>query len=239
MWWWEWFNKNLVEVQAINIFLLIMTLAVYAGAMWLFRKSGNVLLHPLISSTVLIILGLKLIAVDYEQFRSATEVIHFMLGPSVVALGWAMYRQLEHLRANMVSILTSLVIGSVVGILSVVGVMRLMGASAAIEASIVPKSVTTPIAVEIAERSGGIPSLTAVVVILVGILGSVIAPPILRRCGVVDAIARGLALGSAAHGIGTARAMELGAIEGALSGLAMALVGLITAVLVPLFGLIL
>lgn len=221
------------------VFLLILTILAYLGSLWVYRKLKSQLLHPLITSTLAIILFLMVFDVDYGRFKLATELINMLLGPSVIALGWLLAKYVKHLRANAISILTSITIGSLVGILSVVGIMRLLGTSAAMEASIVPKSVTTPIAMQIAEQSGGISSLTAVVVILVGILGSIIAPPILKAMGISSPIARGLALGAAAHGVGTARALEMGALEGAISGLAIGLMGIITAILVPLVKLIL
>lgn len=221
------------------VFLLILTILAYLGSLWVYRKLKSQLLHPLITSTLAIIIFLMVFDVDYGRFKLATELIDMLLGPSVVALGWLLAKYVKHLRANAISILTSITIGSLVGILSVVGIMRLFGTSSAMEASIVPKSVTTPIAMQIAEQSGGISSLTAVVVILVGILGSIIAPPILKAMGISSPIARGLALGAAAHGVGTARALEMGALEGAISGLAIGLMGIITAILVPLVKLIL
>lgn len=216
------------------IFLLIFTLLIYAGSLWLYNRFKISFLHPLITSAAVIIVLLSLFDVQYEKYEKSTEIISFMLAPSVVALGWALYKQIELLKVHYASILISVVVGSLVGILSVLGIMRLMGASLQVEMSIVPKSVTTPIAILITERAGGITSLTAVVVIITGVLGSLVAPVLLRRLGVSDAIARGLAIGSSAHGLGTARAMELGAVEGAISGLAIGLVGVATTLLVPL-----
>lgn len=217
-----------------QIFIVVFTIMAYFVSLWLFRKSRLVILHPLITSSIIVILMLYVMDYDYEFFREATFPIDFLLGPSVVALGWALYTQIEHLKAHYISILTSVIIGSLVSIVSVIGIIQLFDAPLSIQASIVPKSVTTPIAIQISEKSGGVASLTAVIVILTGIFGSIIAPPLLRRIGVTDAIARGLALGSAAHGVGTARALELGAIEGAVSGLAIGLMGLVTTLLVPL-----
>lgn len=221
------------------VFLFTFTLAAYFGSLWLFRRTRIALLHPLVTSAAVIITVMYFMGVSYEQYSKATYIIDFMLGPSVVALGWALYKQIEHLKAHYASILTSVIVGSLVGITSVMGIMRVMGASLAVEASLLPKSVTTPIAIQIAERSGGIVSLTAVVVILTGILGSIVAPTVLNKLGISDSIARGLAIGTAAHGVGTAKAMELGAVEGAISGLAIGLMGLITALLVPVVSAIL
>lgn len=221
-------------VMALNVFLFVFTLVVYFASLWLFRKTRITLFHPLITSSAVIIVMMTMLNISYERYSTATWLINFLLGPSVVALGWALFKQIEHLKAHYASIMTSVVIGSSVGILSVVGIMRIFGAPHAIEASLVPKSVTTPIAILITERSGGIMSLTAVIVILTGIIGSIVAPVIFRKLKITDAIARGLAMGTAAHGVGTARAMELGAVEGAISGLAIGLMGLVTTLLVPI-----
>lgn len=217
-----------------QIFLLTFTIGIYVLSLWLFKRTRVGLLHPLITSAAVIIVFLLATGISYEQYHGATALIDFMLGPSVVALGYALYRQVEHLRANAVSIVTAVVVGSVVGIVSVIVIIRLFGAGPAIEASLVPKSVTTPIAMSISERAGGIGSLTAIVVILTGIFGSIVGPFVLRKMKIHSKIAKGLALGSAAHGVGTAKAMEMGAVEGAVSGLAIGLMGLVTALLAPL-----
>jgi len=141
---------------------------------------------------------------------------------------------MKNLKGNVVSILTSLFVGSLTGIISVILICKAMGASDILIASIQPKSVTTPIAIEIAEKTGGIPSLTAVIVVAVGIFGSMAGPFILKKLGVENRIAKGLALGASAHGIGTSVAIQIGAIEGAISGLAIGIMGIMTAILVPL-----
>ena len=171
---------------------------------------------------------------EYASFEQGSSFIDFMLGPSVVALGYGLYEQVALIRRNLVSIITSVLVGSLIGIISVAVIAIIMGADEAIVASLEPKSVTTPIAIQIAERFGGIPSITAVVVISTGIFGGIAGPFIMDKTGIHNKIARGLALGASAHGIGTARAIEIGAIEGAISGLTIGLMGAATAILVPL-----
>lgn len=224
------------EFFSSQLFLLTLTVGIYMGSVWLYRRTGLRILHPLLLSIGAIIALLRILGIDYATYRSATQPIDFMLGVSVVALGYLLYEQLEHLRGRMVTILISIAVGAVVGIGSVVLAARFMGADNATILSLQPKSITTPIAVSVSEASGGIPALTAVVVVIVGILGSIAGPFVLDRAGVTDKIARGLAMGSASHAIGTSRAIELGAIEGAISGLAMGLMGVVTAVLVPVFN---
>ncbi|WP_218916709.1 LrgB family protein [Alkaliflexus imshenetskii] len=219
-------------------FTLTFVIGIYLAAVWLYKKTRLSLLHPVLTSILVIIAILSLLQVEYAAFEQGSFLIDFMLGPSVVALGYALYEQVKLIRRNMLSILTAIVTGSVIGIVSVVFIARWMGADEIIIASMEPKSVTTPIAIAISARFGGLPSLTAVVVVVTGIFGAVVGPFVLNKTGIRSKIARGLAMGSSAHGIGTARAIEIGAIEGAISGLSIGLMGLATAILIPLLRLI-
>lgn len=221
-----------------EIFLLTLTLGTYALGNYLFRRTRIALLHPLITSASAIIALLYLLDIPYSRYQESTYMIDFLLGPSVVALGYALHRQSSHMRANMVTIFTSMTLGCVVGMGSVIGILMLFGAPHEVIASLMPKSVTTPIAIEISKNAGGIQALTAVIVVLTGILGSVLGPYTLKILGINSKIAQGLALGAAAHGAGTGRALELGAIQGAMAGLAIGLMGLLTALLAPFFTLL-
>lgn len=221
-----------------EIFLLTLTLGTYALASYLFRRTNIALLHPLITSAAVIILLLYLLDIPYTRYQESTYIIDFLLGPSVVALGYALYRQSSHMKANMVTILSSMVVGCVVGVGSVIGILLLFGSPHDIIASLMPKSVTTPIAISISQNAGGIEALTAVIVVLTGIFGSIAAPYIFKLMGIDSKIAQGLALGGAAHGAGTGRALELGAVQGAMAGLAIGLMGLLTALAAPLFTLL-
>jgi predicted murein hydrolase (TIGR00659 family) len=182
---------------------------------------------------IIIIPFLKITGIEYQVFYEKTRLLSFMLGPSVVALGYVLYEQIEHIRGNVISILTSVFVGSLVGILSVVLIAKLFGADRLLTASLAPKSVTTPIAMNLAENTGGVPSLAAVFVVICGLFGGIVGPLILRRVGVKSSIAKGLALGSASHALGTVKAMEMGALEGAISGLAIGIMGVMTALLIP------
>lgn len=223
-----------MEFFRSHIFLLTLTIGVYVLSVWLYRKSKIRLLHPILTSTAVIILFLQVLGIEYESYAEGTELINFMLGVSVVALGYLLYEQLEQVKGRLATILTSVVVGSIVGIISVVLIARWMGADELIVLSLQPKQVTTPIAISVSETSGGIPPLTSMVVIIAGILGGIVGPAVMDKIGINDRIARGLALGSASHAVGTARAIELGAVEGAISGLAIGLMGVVTAILIPL-----
>ncbi len=221
-----------------ELFALTLVIGTYIAATALYKKTRISLLHPLLTSIFVIIAILKLLGISYESFQEKSHLIHFLLGPSVVALGYVLYEQVQYLKGNVVSILTSIFVGAIVGIVSVIVIGKLMGADQSLIATLEPKSVTTPIAMGIAEKSGGIPSLTAVIVVAVGIFGSIVGPIAMRLMGIESSIAKGLALGASSHGVGTAAAIQIGAIEGALSGLAIGLMGIMTAILVPVIELI-
>ena len=223
------------EILTSEVSILAFTLGIYVGASWVYQKTKFALLHPVLVTIAVIIALLLFFKVDYLTYQKGSHLIDFMLGPSVVALGYALYTQITSIKEHAVSILTALFVGSITGIGSVIILAKILGSSHILAVTLAPKSVTTPIAMAISERFGGIPSLTAVVVIAIGIVGGIAGPWILRVLKVDSKIAVGLALGASAHGLGTARAMELGAIEGAIGGLAIGIMGLMTALIAPFF----
>ena len=216
-----------------EVFFLLLTLGSFLLGVFLYKRTKIPLLQPLLVSMIIIIPFLKITGIEYQVFYEKTRLLSFMLGPSVVALGYVLYEQIEHIRGNVISILTSVFVGSLVGILSVVLIAKLFGADRLLTASLAPKFVTTPIAMNLAENTGGVPSLAAVFVVICGLFGGIVGPLILRRVGVKSSIAKGLALGSASHALGTVKAMEMGALEGAISGLAIGIMGVMTALLIP------
>ena len=222
------------ELINSQIFLLTLTVGVYLGAIQLRRKINFALLHPVFVSILVLIVFIRLTGIEYEHYMQQTQIIDFMLGLSVVALGYILHDQIYNIRGNVISIVMAILVGSAVGIVSVALIAGWMGAEPAVVASLEPKSVTTAIALSVSANSGGIPALTSVVVIVVGVFGGIVGPWVLKKIGVESRIAKGLAMGAAAHALGTAGAMELGAVEGAISGLAIGLMGLATAVLVPI-----
>ncbi len=217
-----------------QIFLLAATVAVYCAGLSLYRRTGASLCHPVVVTFISMICLLSLLGIPYEKYREATRVLDFGLGMSVVALGYLLHEQEERMKGRVLPILASIAAGCVAGILSVVYIAKWLGATRLIQNSIAVKSVTVPIAVSISENIGGDVSITSVVVFVVGIFGAMVGFALLRLLGISDPMARGLAMGAAAHGIGTARSIEEGAVEGALSGLAMALMGVVTALIAPL-----
>jgi predicted murein hydrolase (TIGR00659 family) len=216
-----------------EVFLLALVIGAFLLGVYLYKRTKISIIQPLLISILIIIPFLKITGIDYHTFCDKTRILNFMLGPSVVALGYVLYEQIENIKGNVISILTAVFIGSVVGILSVVFIAKSLGADQMLVASLAPKSVTTPIAISLAEKDGGVPALAAAFVVICGIFGGLVGPIILRRLGIKSSIAKGLAMGSASHALGTARAMEMGAIEGAISGLAIGIMGIMTALLIP------
>ena len=218
---------------------LALTVVAYAAADALARRARHAVVNPVLLAVGILLAVLLATGTPYEDFFEGAQFVHFLLGPATVALAVPLQRELRRARALAVPLTVALVAGSTAAAVTAVSVARLLGASRATLVSLAPKSTTTPVAMGIAEKLGGLPSLTAALVILTGILGAMIGPWLLRLVRVRDPAARGFALGVASHGIGTARAFQLGEREGAFSGLAMGLNALLTALLVPaLFALL-
>ena len=224
-----------VYLSASPLFHLTLTLVAFQLASFLFEKTGrNPLLNPVLGAVLIVVAVLMLTGTEYGTYFEGAQFVHFLLGPATVALAVPLYRQWYRVRRSALAIVVSLVAGSLTAILSALAVAWLAGSSEAVLASVAPKSVTAPVAMGIAEKLGGLPSLTAVLVIVTGILGAMLGPKVLDVTGVVDWRARGLAIGTASHGIGTARALQVNETAGAFSGLAMGLNALATALLLPI-----
>ena len=213
--------------------LLALTFGAFALFKELQRRTGWVLLNPILLTIASLILFLKLTGISYETYQAGGQLIEFWLKPAVVALGVPLYLQLEMIKKQLLPILLSQLVGCLVGIVSVVLVAKLLGATPDVICSLAPKSVTTPIAMEVSNTIGGIPSLTAAVVVLVGLFGAVFGFKILTLGRVKSPIAQGLSMGTASHAIGTSAAMEVSRKYGAYASLGLTLNGILTALLTP------
>jgi predicted murein hydrolase (TIGR00659 family) len=213
--------------------LLALTFGAFALFKELQRRTGWVLLNPILLTIASLILFLKLTGISYETYQEGGQLIEFWLKPAVVALGVPLYLQLEMIKKQLLPILLSQLVGCLVGIVSVVLVAKLLGATPDVICSLAPKSVTTPIAMEVSNTTGGIPSLTAAVVVLVGLFGAVFGFMILTLGRVKSPIAQGLSMGTASHAIGTSAAMEVSRKYGAYASLGLTLNGILTALLTP------
>jgi predicted murein hydrolase (TIGR00659 family) len=211
-----------------------LTLAGYQVGRWLWRRTGN---HPYVNPVLIAIVVVALVlwvgGIDYDTYMEGGAVIALFLGPATVALAWPLHQEMALVRQAVVPILLGITMGSGAAIVVAVLSTRLLGGSEELALSMAPKSTTTPVALALSESIGGIPSLTAVLTILTGIVGAVIGPRVLTVLRVRDRTVRGLAVGASSHGIGTAQMLQESRTEGAFSGLAMALTALATSIWLP------
>jgi predicted murein hydrolase (TIGR00659 family) len=226
-----------VYLETTPLLGLAVTLFVYRLAVELNIRLRN---HPLSSPVLvaIVVLSCLLLATGtpYASYFQGAQYVHFLLGPATVALAIPMHANMARIRASAGAILPAILAGSMTAAISAVVIARLIGAPPAVTLSLAPKSVTTPIAMGIAEQIGGRPSLAAIFVLLTGLTAAIIGAPIMRLLRVTDFRARGLAAGTAGHGIATARILVISETAGAFGGLAIGLNGVITAVLVPLLA---
>lgn len=230
------FRDIWVYLSTSPLLHLTLTLAAFVLASVIYRKlQMNPLLNPVLLSVISIVLVLRSTETSYDTYFEGAQFVHFLLGPATVALAVPLYRQFDRVRKSAVAILISLLCGSIISALSAVSIAWFLGAETISIISIAPKSVTAPVAMGISEQLGGLPSLTAVIVILTGIIGAMLGPLILNWLKIHDWSIRGFAIGTASHGIGTARALQVNELAGAFSGLAMGLNALATAIILPIF----
>ncbi len=223
-----------VYLAASPLLGLTLTLLAYQGAVLISKRcNGHPLANPVLLAVTALVSLLWVTGTPYRTYFDGAQFVHFLLGPATVALAIPLYAQLGRLKRMAMPLLIALLAGSISAAISAVLIGHLLGASDATVLSLAPKSVTTPIAMAIAEQIGGLPSLTAVLVIITGILGAIGARGLYALLGIDDPAVRGFALGTASHGIGTARAFQVGEQAGAFAALAMGLNGLLTAVLLP------
>lgn len=213
--------------------LLALTFGVFALFRGLQRKTGWVLLNPILLTMIVLIVFLKVTGISYETYQEGGHLIEFWLKPAIVALGVPLYLQLEMIKKQWLPILLSQLVGCLVGLVSVILIAKGLGATPEVICSLAPKSVTTPIAMEVSEATGGIPSLSAAVVILVGLFGAVLGFKVMDFGHIKSPIAQGLSMGTASHAIGTSAAMEVGKKYGAYASLGLTLNGIFTALLTP------
>lgn len=213
--------------------ILISLIAFQIGSL-LYKKTRLSILNPLPVAIILVILFLLYFEIDFETYNLGGEYISFFLGPATVVLAVPLYRKIGLLKTNALPILAGITTGCVAVIVSIFLLSNLLGLEELISKSLFPKSVTAPIGLEISKQIGGLPSITMAGIMITGIVGVILGPVICRYFGIKDKVAVGIAIGTASHALGTTRAIELGETEGAMSGLAIGLAGIITVFLVPL-----
>ena len=228
------FSSIWIYLSASPLLGLSITLFTYTLAYQLYLyANSNPLLNPVLTTVTLLILFLLATDTSYAAYFEGGQFIHFLLGPATVALAIPLYQQLDKLKQAWLPILITVISGVVIGAFSSISIAWFLGASIETQLSLAPKSVTTPVAMGISELIGGIPSLTAILVVITGIIGAIIGTKIFHLMRITDDSIKGIAMGITAHGIGTARAFQVSSEMGAFSGLAMALSAFASAVILP------
>jgi predicted murein hydrolase (TIGR00659 family) len=224
-----------VYLQTTPLFWLTATLGAYLVADRLsIAARRHPLANPVLISVALVAVLLRISDTPYKTYFDGAQFVHFLLGPATVALGVPLYKNLALVRRNLIPMAAALVVGAIVAIVSSVAIAAALGAPREALISLAPKSVTAGVAMAVTEKLGGLPPLTAVLVILTGVTGAVVVTPLMNALGVRDYAARGFAAGLASHGIGTARAFVVDPVAGVFAGVAMGLNAVVTPAIVPL-----
>lgn len=214
----------------------VLSLVAYEAGLLLRRKFKLAILNPLLIATICVMAVLVLFKVDYDQYNESAKYISYLLTPATVCLAVPLYEQMSLLKKNFKAVAAGIVSGVLASLVSVLVLAKLFGLSHEQYVTLLPKSITTAIGMGISEELGGIVTITVAVIIITGILGNVIAELVCKVFHIQEPIAKGLALGTASHAIGTAKAMEMGPVEGAMSSLAIAVAGLLTVIGASVFA---
>jgi predicted murein hydrolase (TIGR00659 family) len=227
-------TTHILSPGIVPLFAIVLTLGTYLFGVEIEKRLRNPLANPVLIAIVLIGVTLRLLHLSYQDYFTGAQFIHFLLGPATVALAIPMVRALEHIRRGFWPLVSALLAGCIVGIATGYGLVRLLGGSQEVALSMAPKSLTTPIAIAVSASIGGIPSLSAVLAILGGILVAISIDPVLDWLKIHDPSARGLAAGTAGSGIGASRVIPQHTLSAAFAGVAIGANGILTAVLAPI-----
>jgi predicted murein hydrolase (TIGR00659 family) len=221
---------QIINSPFFGIFLSILGFEI---GLLIFKFTKFPLFNPLLLGIFIIIGILQAFKIDYESYNIGASYINYFLGPITVILAVPLYRQINLLKKNLIPILTGITVGSVTSIVAVILLCKIFGMEQVLQASLVPKSVTTPIGVELSKTLEGIPSVTVITIIISGITGAVLGPLTCRIFRIKNPVAVGVAMGTASHALGTSKALELGETQGAMSSLSIGLAGIITVIVAP------
>lgn len=220
-----------------SVFLgVLLSIGAYAIGMLLKRKTGWSILNPLLVSIVLIIAFLLVTGLPYQTYSEGADIISYMLTPATICLAVPLYQQVELLKKNYKAVLAGILSGVISSMITILVLALLFGFDHASYVTFLPKSITTAIGMGVSQELGGYVSVTVVVIVLTGVIGNVIADRVLGFLHIEEPIAKGIAIGSASHAIGTARAMEMGQVEGAMSGLSIVVSGIMTVLVATVFS---
>lgn len=218
-------NELVLNSATIGV---VLSLVAYEIGVFLKKKTNNAIFNPLLISIILVMVFLVVFGIDYESYNSSAKYLSYLLTPATVSLAIPLYQQLELLKKNFVAIMLGILSGVLTSAGVILAMSILFGLSHEEYVTLLPKSITTAIGMGVSEELGGYVTITVAVIIVTGILGNIVGEMVCRVFRIRNAISRGLALGTSAHAIGTARALEMGEVEGAMSSLAIVVAGLCT-----------
>lgn len=216
------------------LFSIMLSLLAFEIGCFIYKKTNIALFNPLLIAISLVIIFILTFNISIDDYNEGGKLISFFLSPATVVLAVPLYKKINLLKANALSIVAGITIGSSAGIFSIILLSKIFNLDYNILCSLIPKSVTTPIGIEISKQLGGVPPLTVSAIIITGIIGAIIAPFICKIFNIKNKVAIGVSIGTSSHAVGTTKAVELGEIEGAMSGLSIGIAGLLTVFLGPL-----
>ncbi len=222
------------DIISSPVFGVLISLIAYEIGTLIKQKLKLSIFNPLLIAIIILIIFLMKFNIKYDDYNNGGQVISFFLAPATVALALPLYKKFSLFKANALPILAGILCGSAAGILSVIAFSKLFNLSGQLAKSLIPKSITTPIGMALSNQLGGLPAITVVAIIITGILGSIIGPFLYKILKINDKVALGIAMGSASHAVGTAKAMEIGETEGAMSSLTIAISGIVTVLIAPI-----
>ena len=223
-------------IQSIPVWGVTLTLGAFALGTWLNKKTGMAIFNPLLLGSIFVIVFLSLARVPLEDYQERVSFLNYLLLPATVSLAVPLYEQWLPMKKNAKAVLCGILAGSLTSMISVIAMSWILKLDPVLSASLMPKSVTSAIGAEVAVELGGIGSLAGAMIVLTGILGNLSAAALCRICRLRDPIARGVAIGTGSHAVGTAKALQMGPVEGAVSSVSIAVAGVLTAVICPLLA---
>lgn len=226
----------MISLTASPLFGIVLCIFTFEIGLWINRMTKSPLANPLLIAILLCITVLQVFAIPLENFNQGGNIIAMFLAPATASLALNIYGQIQALKKNLLPIFAGTLVGSLVSVGSVTALCKLFGLSNALTAAMQPKSVTTPIAMEISKQHGGLVPVTVAAVIITGIMGAILAPVFLKIFRVKNPVEAGIAIGTCSHALGTSKALEIGELEGAMSGIAIGVAGLITVILSMFWG---
>ena len=223
-------------IQTIGVWGVALTLGAFALGTWINKKTGQAICNPLLLGSIFVIVFLSLVQIPFGAYKESVSFLSYLLLPATVSLAVPLYEQWLPMKKNAKAVLCGILAGSLTSMVSIIAISWVMKLDPVLSASLMPKSVTTAIGAEVAQELGGLSSLAGGIIVLTGIIGNLSAAAMCRICKLHDPIARGVAIGTASHAIGTARALQMGRVEGAVSSLSIAVAGILTAALCPVLA---